>query len=406
VNEASRSLELTAARTPGLGAAMVQRLFCRLERGRLTVVLPDGAAVTHRGPLPGQEAQLELRSWKPLRALLLGGDNGFAESYIAGDWSSPDLAAFLRFGAENMAALKTEAGGTWGAQLTARLRHWRNRNSRAGSRRNILAHYDLGNSFYACWLDASMTYSSALYAAPEEDLADAQARKLKRIAELLHAGPGADVLEIGCGWGALAEQLASGGARVTGLTLSPAQAQYARARLAAAGLEGRAEIVLRDYRDASGVYDRIVSIEMLEAVGEAWWPAYFAGVRARLKPAGRAVLQVITIDEALFDNYRRHPDFIQLHVFPGGMLLTKSAIAAQAARVGLMLTRTDFFGQSYALTLAEWRRRFLRAWPTIEREERFAPPFKRLWEYYLAYCEAGFVTGMTDVGLYVLERAP
>ena len=406
MSEARRSLELTAARTPGPGAAMLQRLLCRLERGRLSVVLPDGAAVMHRGALPGQEAQLELRSWKPLRALLLGGGNGFSECYIAGDWSSPDLAAFLRFCAENMAALKTEAGSTRGAGLIARLRHWCNRNSRAGSRRNILAHYDLGNSFYARWLDASMTYSSALYTAQEEDLADAQMRKLARIAELLQAGPGADILEIGCGWGALAEQLASCGARVTGLTLSPAQVQYARARLAAAGLEERAEIVLRDYRDENGVYDHIVSIEMLEAVGEAWWPSYFAALRARLKPGGRAVLQVITIDEGCFDDYRRHPDFIQLHVFPGGMLPTKSAIAAQAARAGLMLTGTEFFGQSYALTLAEWRRRFLRAWPEIEREDRFAPQFKRLWEYYLAYCEAGFVTGMTDVGLYVLERTP
>ncbi len=393
-------------RIPRPGVALLRHMLRRLSCGRLVVVLPDGTRLAQRGPLPGTEAMVELHNWRPLRAILLGGDAGFAESFIAGDWSSPDLPAFLRFGAENMAGVDAASQVTWPSRLLARLRHWTNRNSRTGSRRNIQAHYDLGNGFYARWLDVSMTYSAALYTAPDDDLAAAQARKLDRIATLLQAEPGAAVLEIGCGWGALAERLAREGAAVTALTLSPAQAGYAQNRLAEAGLAARADIALRDYRDETGVYDRVVSIEMLEAVGEAYWPAYFTALRARLKQGGRAVLQVITIAEERFEAYRRSPDFIQRHVFPGGMLPTKSAIVIQAARAGLVLKAVECFGSSYELTLAEWRRRFLQTWPEAAREDGFAPAFRRLWEYYLAYCMAGFATGMTDVGFFVLEPAP
>ena len=403
MSEARRSAAQSATKLPGLGALLLQRLLRQLQYGRLVIVLPDGAMITHRGIRPGTDARLELHNWRPLRALLLRGDTGFAESYIAGDWHSPDLAAFLRFGAENMAGV---APGTWVTRLAARLRHRNNRNSRRGSRRNIMAHYDLGNRFYARWLDASMTYSSALYVTPDDDLAAAQMRKLQRITTLLQIEPGANVLEIGCGWGSLAERLAREGAHVTGLTLSPAQAEYTQERLADAGLVERSEIVLRDYRDETGLYDRVVSIEMLEAVGVAYWPTYFAALRARLKQGGRAVLQVITIAEERFDGYRRNPDFIQRHVFPGGMLPTKSAIAAQAAAAGLVIKETEFFGKSYELTLVEWRRRFLRSWSETHSEDGFTPSFRRMWDYYLAYCIAGFATGMTDVGFYVLEPAP
>ncbi len=402
MSEARGTAAHSTLKPPRLGGALLQRLLRRLERGRLVVILPDGMMITHRGAQPGADAWLELRNWRPLRALLLRGDTGFAESYIAGDWSSPDLAAFLRFGAENMAQV---ASGTWMTQLIARLRHWNNRNSRKGSRRNIMAHYDLGNRFYERWLDASMTYSSAIYATPDDDLTAAQMRKLERIGALLQAGPGTKVLEIGCGWGGLAEHLAREGAHVTGLTLSPAQAEYARKRLTNAGLAAQADIALRDYRDETGAYDRVVSIEMLEAVGVAYWPAYFAALRARLKQGGRAVLQVITIAEDRFEAYRRNPDFIQCHIFPGGMLPTKSAIAAQADAAGLVLKESEFFGVSYELTLAEWRRRFLQSWPEAQTEEGFTPSFRRLWDYYLAYCIAGFATRMTDVGFYVLEPA-
>lgn len=402
----ARWTRLARGRVPGLGEAVLRRLLRRLERGRLVVVLPGGGTIQQRGTQPGAEAGLELHDWRPLLALLRGGDTGLAESYAAGAWSSPDLPALLRFGVDNMAALRSvTAAATWPARLIARLRHWANRNSRAGSRRNIMAHYDLGNDFYARWLDESMTYSSALYAAPDEDLGAAQGRKLDRIIALLAPRPGDAVLEIGCGWGALATRLAQEGAKVTGLTLSPAQASHARDFVEKSGRGGAVEIALRDYRDETGSYDRIVSIEMLEAVGEAYWPAYFSALRARLRPGGRAVLQVITIAEDRFASYRRTPDFIQTHIFPGGMLPTGTIIATAAKRAGLALISSECFGASYELTLAEWRRRFLRRWPEMAREG-FTASFGRLWDYYLAYCMAGFAAGVTDVGLYVLEPLP
>ncbi len=400
MSETQKTMAPALTKMPRPVLELIQRLLRKLEHGRLVITLPDGTILAHRGPLPGAEARMELRNWRPLRAYLLGGDTALAESYIAGDWHTPDLAAFLHWGAENMGALDATTTGTWGAKLLARLQHWHNRNSRTGSRRNIMAHYDLGNEFYAGWLDAGMSYSSAIYATPDEDLALAQTRKLARIAELLQAAPAQKILEIGCGWGGLAELLAQGGAHVTGLTLSPAQAEYSRARLSESGLA--ADIALRDYRDETGLYDRIVSIEMLEAVGQAYWPAYFACLRARLKQGGRAVLQVITIAEERFSAYRSHPDFIQRHIFPGGMLPTKTAIAAQAAAAGLVLKHTEFFGPSYELTLIEWRRRFLQSSTAAQSKN---PSFRRLWDYYLAYCIAGFATGMTDVGFYVLEPA-
>jgi cyclopropane-fatty-acyl-phospholipid synthase len=403
MSEACKNAVSADSKMPRIVLALIERLLRKLDRGRLVIILPDGTPVVHRGPRPGTEARMELHNWRPLRAYLLGGDTALAESYIAGDWHSPDLAAFLCWGAENMEKLESTTTGTWGTKLLARLQHWHHRNSRRGSRRNIMAHYDLGNGFYASWLDASMSYSSAVYVTPDEDLGIAQHRKLERIATLLQAEPSARILEIGCGWGALAARLAQDGAHVTGLTLSPAQAEFSRTRLASAGLDARTAIALRDYRDETGTYDHIVSIEMLEAVGEAYWPTYFATLRARLKQGGRAVLQVITIAEERFAGYRRHPDFIQRHVFPGGMLPTKTAIAAQAAAAGLVLKHTEFFGASYELTLIEWRRRFLQARPETSGE---TPSFRRLWDYYLAYCIAGFATGMTDVGFYVLEAAP
>ena len=405
MSEARRNARPTAITLPKPGVALLRRLLRKLQYGRISITLPGGAIVTHRGQHAGTEAWMELHSWRPVRAFLLGGDTALAASYIAGDWSSPDIASFLRWGAENMDVFEAATTATWGAKLIARLRHWHNRNSRQGSRRNIMAHYDLGNNFYARWLDASMLYSSAIYASPDEDLALAQVRKLEAIVALLKPAPDAKILEIGCGWGALAERLALDGAHVTGLTLSPAQAGYAQERLGAAGLEARTEIALRDYRDETGIYDNIVSIEMLEAVGEAYWPTYFAALHARLKPGGRAVLQVITIAEERFDGYKRHPDFIQRYIFPGGMLPTKTAIATQATAAGLALTQTAFFGESYELTLVEWRRRFLQSWPEAQSEDGFAPSFRRLWDYYLSYCIAGFATGMTDVGFFVLERA-
>ncbi len=278
--------------------------------------------------------------------------------------------------------------------------HRGNRNTHDGSRRNIAFHYDLGNAFYERWLDRGMQYSSAIRVG-DDDLEAAQAHKLDRIGTLLDVAGGESVLEIGCGWGAVSERLAAMHCAVTAVTLSAEQLAYARDRLESAGLE--ADLRLEDYRDVTGRFDRIVSIEMIEAVGEEYWPAYFETLRERLVPGGHAVIQAILISEDRFEDYRRNPDFIQTHIFPGGMLLTRTAMREQAEAAGLSLRHEELHGKSYAWTLAEWRSRFHAAWGEIE-PMGFDARFRRMWDYYLAYCEGGFRAGMIDVGLYVLER--
>jgi cyclopropane-fatty-acyl-phospholipid synthase len=294
--------------------------------------------------------------------------------------------------------------GSWFARALNRLRHRLNANTRRGARRNIERHYDLGNAFYRVWLDAGMSYSSALYATGTERLEDAQTAKQDRAIDLMALSGGERILEIGCGWGGLAERMLHRGAgHVTGLTLSPAQLAHATEHLAMSGLSDRSSIQLRDYRDSTGTYDRIVSIEMIEAVGEAWWPSYFATIRDRLKPGGIAVIQAITIAEDRFEDYRSSADFIQRYIFPGGMLPTVPELHRQIARAGLSLRSSETFGDSYARTLAEWRRRFHAAWPDIQ-PLGFDDRFRRIWDYYLSYCEAGFRAAATDVGLYVVSR--
>lgn len=284
-----------------------------------------------------------------------------------------------------------------------RFRHALNRNTRRGSRRNIAAHYDLGNDFYRLWLDPSMTYSSAIYSAPGETLDQAQRNKLDRVTELLGLSGGERVLEIGCGWGALAgHMIQRADCHVTGLTLSTEQLSYAQRQLTERGYAGKSDLRLQDYRDESGTYDRVVSIEMLEAVGEAYWPTFFANLRQRLDPQGAAVLQVITIDQSRFESYRRRPEFIQRYIFPGGMLPTTEILEQLVAKSGLRLTSSEFFGDSYAQTLADWHRRFLDTWPSI-KALGFDDRFKRMWEYYLAYCRLGFEIGVLNVGLYRIE---
>jgi cyclopropane-fatty-acyl-phospholipid synthase len=342
-----------------------------------------------------------LNRWRGLRRLLLGGDIGAAEAYIDGDWSSPDLVAIIEVAARNQPSIPGVDGGTWPSRLLNRLRHLARANTLAGSRRNIVQHYDLGNDFYRSWLDDGMSYSSALFQSPDQTLEAAQTAKQDRVMALLEPRPGQSALEIGIGWGGVAERLARAGARLTGLTLSPAQLGFAKDRLAGAGLE--ADLRLQDYREIEGRFDRIVSIEMLEAVGEAWWPVYFATLRRSLAEGGIIVLQTITIADERFAAYRRAADFIQRHVFPGGMLPSPSALRAEIVRAGLVIEAVETFGASYARTLQLWRERFEAAWPAIERMG-FPPRFKRLWDYYLAYCEAGFRAGAIDVGLWRLRR--
>jgi len=385
-------------------AGFVAPVLARLQGGRLRVRFPNGGLLTSGGDDGGLQATVVLERWRALRRLALGGDIGFAEAYIDRDWTSPDIVALLRLAAHNGDALRAVTSGTAVIRIANRLKHLLRVNTRRGSRRNIMAHYDLGNAFYALWLDPTMQYSSAIWTEETPNLETAQARKLDRVIELLALDGGESVLEIGCGWGALAMHLAeTKNAGVTAITLSPAQLELAASRAAAAGLDHRIDFRLQDYRDVRGEFDRIASIEMIEAVGESHWPAYFGTLAASLRAGGRAVVQAITIGEADFGYYRRNPDFIQKHVFPGGFLPTRSAIEAQAARAGLKIVAAERFGRSYARTLAEWRRRFHARWPeaaALGFDERF----RRLWDYYLAYCEAGFAEGTIDVSLIAMEH--
>jgi cyclopropane-fatty-acyl-phospholipid synthase len=383
------------------GHALLRWLIGRLQIGHLTLVTPEGFNIDHRAGRSGPQATIILRRWRCLVRLLIGGELGFTKAYLDGDWTSPDLSALLELATRNEDALRSSMAGVHLLQVIGRLRHTRRANTRRGSRRNIAAHYDLGNAFYERWLDRGMNYSSALFTRANQSLDEAQEAKLDRAIALLDIRGGERVLEIGCGWGALAEHLVRDlGCSVTGLTLSTEQLAYARARLNA--LSARGDLRLQDYRDVGEQYDRIVSIEMLEAVGERYWPAYFAKLRECLRPGGTIVLQAITIEEKRFEDYRRHPDFIQRYIFPGGMLPTAGIIRREAACAGLAVVHAEMFGHSYARTLALWRLRFLQAWPAIE-PLGFDLRFKRMWEYYLAYCEVGFSLGVSNVGLYRLE---
>ncbi len=393
-----------AGSEPGWLAARCARvLFSRIHTGRLTIVTPSGLRLSH-GSGNGPEGVLVLRNWRMPRKLLLQGDIAAAESFIDGDWDSPDLPALVELAGLNMPTLSDTFAANCLQRLRNRIQHRLNANTRRGSRRNIRHHYDLGNAFYRTWLDSGMSYSSALFASPDQTLEEAQLTKQQRAIQLMETRPGQQVLEIGCGWGGLAEQLVrAADCRVTGVTLSPAQLDYARDRLSEPALRTGTDLRLQDYRDVPGQFDRIVSIEMMEAVGESYWPSYFATLRDRLRPGGLAVVQAITIAEDKFNGYRRCTDFIQHYIFPGGMLPTIGEIRRQTEKAGMKLRSMETFGDSYARTLAEWRKRFHTAWPEIERLG-FDTRFRRMWDYYLAYCEGGFRAGTIDVGLYVLAK--
>jgi cyclopropane-fatty-acyl-phospholipid synthase len=398
-------LPLDAAQShPGrLSRRLSRILLSRIHTGRLTIVTPSGARLSH-GTSNRPAGILVLRRWRTLRRLLLHGDIALAEAFIDGDWDSPDLPALIELAGLNMPTLSDAFDANWLQRMRNRIKHRLNANTRRGSRRNIRHHYDLGNAFYRLWLDNGMSYSSAIFSSPDQTLEAAQAAKQQRVIELMETQPGQRVLEIGCGWGGLTEQLVgAAGCHVTGVTLSPAQLDFASNRQSVAARDGSVDLRLQDYRDVEGEFDRIVSIEMMEAVGEAYWPTYFATLRDRLKPGGFAVVQAITISDDKFEGYRRCTDFIQRYIFPGGMLPTVTEIGRQTERAGMRLRSTETFGDSYARTLAEWRKRFHAAWPEIERLG-FDARFRRMWDYYLAYCEGGFRAGTINVGLYVLGK--
>ena len=376
----------------------------RIERGSISLSLPDGQRFETRGTLPGPHGHFDVVDPALFGRIVREGEMGFAEAYIDGWWESPDLQALL-----DVLLLNNDqiAHGFPGAKLVRaleRFRHWLRSNTRAGSKRNIAYHYDLGNDFYRLWLDPTMTYSSGLYSAPGEDLVQAQYNKYASICDRMGLRSGDHVLEIGCGWGGFAEYaIRERGARVTGLTLSREQHDFARKRLFEAGLAERAEIALRDYRDERGSYDGIASIEMFEAVGEKYWPTYFHTVRERLKPGGQASIQMITIADNLFDTYRRSTDFIQKFIFPGGMLGAPKVIRQHVESAGLRYAGSVEFGESYSRTLREWFTLFNARWDQIAGQG-FDDRFRRMWNFYLTSCAACFAARTTDVTQITLQR--
>ena len=410
----------TQSITPALPARapyatrLVFSFLRRLEGGMLIVHGPDGFEETFGHDAGGHAVRITLSDWDVLKVCMKSGDIGFAETYMQGRWQSDDIAGLIKLFCRNRAAMEQAVYGSWLGSLLYRVKHWFNGNTRSGAKKNIEAHYDLGNDFYRLWLDPSMTYSSALFGGDFTLTTEAaQTEKYRRILRALdHNGGkggglkrGQQILEIGCGWGGFAETaIREYGVRVTGLTLSQEQLTYANTRLRMGGWSDHADLRLTDYRDLDGQFDHIVSIEMFEAVGEQYWDAYFAAVKRNLKPGGRAVIQSITIDEALFTRYRVGTDFIQQYIFPGGMLPSPAAFCAHAARAGLLAAAGVRFGPDYAETLRRWRARFMGVLPQVQGL-KFDTRFIRLWEFYLAYCEGAFDAGSTDVIQFELGHA-
>ena len=377
---------------------------CAMEAGRLDFVLPDGRRFRADGARPGPVAELHVHDTDLFARLIREGDMGFCEAYLDGGWSTPDLQAFMDLVHVAGEDIYDGFPGTGLLRLVERGRHALRGNSRRQARRNIAAHYDLGNDFYRVWLDATMTYSSALFATGQESLEAAQTAKYASLVDGMGAQPGDHVLEIGCGWGGFAEYAAAErGLRVTGLTISRAQHDFARERIAGAGLSDRVEIRLQDYRDELGRYDGIASIEMFEAVGERYWPVYFDTLRERLNPGRRATLQVITVHDRRWEVYRRGVDFIQKYIFPGGMLPSRKALLAEIERAGLGFARSVEFGESYSQTLRRWHDAFNGRWDEIAGMG-FDDRFQRMWNMYLTSCAATFASGNCDVTQITVER--
>lgn len=406
-NSLSNSQATTFTLPQGTPAAArtVIKLLQRLRHGSLTVTLPDGSMQRFGGEaLP--HASLHMHNWNVCSAALKSGDIGFAESFIAGDWSTSNLTELLRVLVKNRTEVEGVIYGTWAGRLLYRIKHLLNRNTKTNSQKNIHAHYDLGNTFYKLWLDETMNYSSAIFAGnTEQPMADAQKAKVRRALSLAGVKTGDRVLEIGCGWGALAEMATTEfGASLTGVTLSTEQLAFAQDRMARFGVQDKADLRLQDYRDiADAPFDAICSIEMVEAVGREYWPTYFQTVAKLLKPGGRACIQSIVIDDALFERYIGSTDFIQQYIFPGGCLPCPSEFRAQAKAAGLDVVDEYAFGHDYAETLRRWRDAFLNKREAV-LGAGFDARFMLIWEFYLAYCEAAFDEDNIDVVQYTLQK--
>jgi len=382
---------------------ILDKIDIGIEYGQLDVTLPDGNRRVLGGRGSGPMAAVTIHGWRALTRLATSGSIGWYEAWAKGEWSSPAPVALFDLFSRNRATVAGAARPTGFAKLLKRLDHWLRRNDRSGARRNIAYHYDLGNDFYQAWLDTGMTYSSALFAEPDQSLEGAQAAKLAAILERTGTVPGERILEIGCGWGSFVEAAARGGRHVHGITLSTEQKAWVEARMARAGLNGF-KVSLTDYRDVPGSYDAVASIEMVEAVGREYWPDYLRAIARALKPGGRAAIQYIAFDDALFEGYANNVDFIQAYVFPGGMLIRESEFRAIAEAEGLSWQDRTGFGLGYAETLRQWRERFEQAAARSELPPEFDRNFIDLWRYYLMYCEGGFRGGGLDVAQVTLVR--
>jgi len=379
-------------------------IACGLARGQLDFILPDGRRFRARGAAPGPVAELVIHHPDVFARLVRDGDLGFSEAYLEGAWSTPDLQAFMDLIHADNDALFDGFPGIALLRAFERFRFWLLSNSRRQAKRNISHHYDLGNAFYGLWLDDTMTYSSAKFGSGQESLEAAQMAKYASMIDQMGARAGDHVLEIGCGWGGFAEYAArERGLKVTGLTISKQQHDYALARMQRLGLSDRVEVKLRDYRDERGRYDGIASIEMFEAVGERYWPVYFDTLRERLKPGRAATLQIITVQEKRWEIYRRGVDFIQKYIFPGGMLPSRSALLAEVERAGLRLAGSIEFGESYSHTLRRWHDTFNARWDEVAALG-FDDRFRRMWNFYLTSCAATFHSGNCDVTQITVTR--
>jgi len=386
-----------------IAVRLLYKLLSNCKVGTLHIKL-GGEVYVLQGKESGPDAHIEVHNpFKMIKRFSRHGEIGFAESYMSGDWETEDLSSLLYWGALNLESLFHALQANFFVKWFNRFRHLIRHNSEQGSKRNISAHYDLGNDFYKLWLDSTMTYSSAIFSSEDETLEQAQIRKYQQLLDSLDAKPGQHILEVGCGWGGFAEYAANKGFRVTGITLSTEQLAWAQKRISDAGLSDLVELKLQDYRHLTDQFDHIVSIEMFEAVGERYWPSYFNMLHARLKPGGKVALQVITIDHQNFDYYRQHVDFIQLYIFPGGMLPSPEVFAEHANKAGLIIDQAMDYGHDYERTLKIWHQRFndvVHQVETLGYDQRFI----KMWRYYLSYCEAGFRVEHTGVYQYLMSK--
>ena len=387
---------------PVFWEALLDKWLSRIEAGELRAVFPSNFQKVYSGGQVGPTADIQINSWKLVPRLLLSGDMGLAESFLSGEWETSNLSQLILLGDINERALGNAVTPSKFINLIEKLRHQRRDNSKRGSRRNIAAHYDLGNEFYSHWLDNSMSYSSALFTDFGEELEVGQNRKYQRLAKALKLKEGDQVLEIGCGWGGFAEIAAKEyKCNVVGITLSNEQAKFAQRRMQENQLSNLVDIRIEDYRDVQGSFDKIVSIEMFEAVGEEHWRNYFETIKTRLKPGGLAGIQSITIANEFFETYKRRPDFIQKYIFPGGILPSEDKLNNAVSSAGLKILDDYYFGKSYAETLRRWQSTFEQKWDDI-KNLGFDEKFQKMWRYYLSYCEAGFESGHINVGQFLI----